>query len=251
MQIERRFTLLHGASVVLLLVLLAAVGSTLASHSGKVAPLGDDDERGLRRDAFHGIKEFTQSGTFTVPDDVTTILVEIYAAGGGGGGWEEAVGAPFGVGGGGGAGAFSRSVIHVTPRCTLAVSVGIGGADGKYSNGGGAPPATNGGDSDVSLNGIPLITARGGKAGLSNLYGGTGGAGGAVDPTAMISHAGENGGPGLTANGSDGGGGGTGYLPLGLPVDSGGVSGGGSGTGNGDCSTVGCSGFPGYVLLTY
>ena len=157
-------------------VLFIVLGLVLFSFHGKLS--GGEDDR--RVGAFNGIKEFTTTGTFLVPENVSTVLVEIYGAGGGAGG---------GVGGcNGGEGAFSRSVIKVWPHATLDISVGAGG---RY----GATPGANGGDggnSSVSFNGSQLITAYGGMGG----QGATGpkdcvlwsGPGGGADPTAMISH---------------------------------------------------------------
>jgi hypothetical protein len=215
---------------VLAVLFLVVVVSLLLLFHGNVSA---EDEGRQSSGSFHGIREFMASGTFIVPDRVSTILVEIYGAGGGGGGFNGSFG-----GCAGGGGAFSRSVITVQPHTTLDITVGAGGPGGTNAaiatNGGG------GGDSSVSFNGIPLITAHGGKGGQSgsNLtvfpggFGCTAAPGGAVDPNAMISHAGQDGG-------------GSGYQLIGSPsgttVSTGGLPNGGGQQAGG----------PGYALLTY
>ena len=68
---------------------------------------------------------FAASGTFTVPESVSSVLVTVLGAGGGGGGGNPTGGA----GGGGGAGAFvSRFPLSVAPGASLTVTVGAGGA---------------------------------------------------------------------------------------------------------------------------
>jgi len=174
---------------------------------------------------LNGVKEFLASGTFIVPDHVSTILVEIYGAGGGGGGFNGSFGGCTG-----GGGAFSHSVIKVLPQASLNITVGAGGAAGIN-----AAIATNGedgGDSSVSFNG-----GKGGQSG-ANLTVTTGGfactaaPGGAADPNAMISHAGQDGG-------------GSGYQLIGFPS---GTTVSAGGQANGHPNSVGQSG---YVLLTF
>ena len=229
----------HG-SFVLAAVLVVAVGTAVAFRSDPVSAHSDQWDGGSRRAVFHGTKEFTLGGTFTVPDDVSTILVDIYGGGGGGGGQGTTVGS--GQGGTGGAGAFSRSVIHAIPGSTLTVTIGTGGAAGSNAPTDGG----DGGDSSISFNGVPLIVAYGGKGGTSGANGGRGGAGGIADPTAMISHAGQNG-EGATGGAASPG---SGYQPVGTPVTAyfgsylGAVSAGGY-------SFSASAGQPGYVLLTY
>ena len=182
-----------------------------------------------------GIKEFRSGGTFIVPDNVSTILVELYGAGGGGGGTvTDGYGGCFG-----GEGAFSRSVIQVTPQATLDIVVGKGGGAGADGD-----PATNGGDggnSHVSFDGSTLVIAYGGKGGQSGSHltvvpGGfacTAAPGGGRDPSAMISHGGANGG-------------GYGYQLVGFPI-----------TGFPSKNLVSSAGYPesaggdGYVLLLW
>lgn len=193
------------------------------------------------RPGFDGIKEFTTSGTFVVPSRVTTMLVELY--GGGGGGGAECGGA---AGGGGGAGAFSRSVIEVSPGSTLSVDVGAGGAGGSGSSDNG----TAGASTSIFLGTTALVFANGGEGGQGGCHGGGGSAGGAPDPAAMISHAGQGGG---NAFNGDSGPGGSGYTPIGFVIDTP-VAQGGFG-----CAMVAfvCvngqaqAGIAGYVLLTF
>ena len=70
--------------------------------------------------AQSGSIEFTSSGTFTVPDNVYSVTMEVIGAGGSGGG--------NGTGGGGG-GAYSSGVFAVTPGMVLNIFVGTGGTD--------------------------------------------------------------------------------------------------------------------------
>jgi hypothetical protein len=208
------------------LVLLIVLGLVLFSFHAKLSARDDDGRVG----AFHGTREFTTSGAFVVPDNVSTVLVEIYGGGGGAGGLDTFWGCS------GGEGAFSRSVIKVWPHSTLDISVGAGGAVGSAGAPGGS--GGDGGDSSVSFHGFSLITAYGGKGGQgaspTTVCTSGIGAGGAADPTAMINHAGEPGG--------------TGYQLLGFSLQGGLYS--NSYTPISSAGSAGPGG-PGYVLLTY
>lgn len=78
----------------------------------------------------------TGASTWTVPPDVTSILVEVWGAGGGGAAGTYGVptfplGAQGQGGGGGGGGQYSLSVIPVSSLQTLLLNVGSGGAAGS------------------------------------------------------------------------------------------------------------------------
>ena len=64
----------------------------------------------------HGVREFTESGSFEVPAGVTTLEVEL----GGGGGGAAAAGLGSGGGGGGGAAGAEASVPVETARTAVA-----------------------------------------------------------------------------------------------------------------------------------
>jgi hypothetical protein len=64
-------------------------------------------------ESLHGVREFTESGTWRVPAGVTSITIELWGAGGGGaGGATAAIGLPPAASGGGGGVARCRA--HVT-----------------------------------------------------------------------------------------------------------------------------------------
>lgn len=85
-------------------------------------------------------QEFTTSGTFTVPADVTSVLVTMVAGGGGGGpSWNFYSGA----GGGGGCGEMcAGKELKVTPGDTITVTIGQGGGGGAVGDHKGANGTT-------------------------------------------------------------------------------------------------------------
>ena len=103
-----------------------------------------------------GVREFTASSTFVVPDGVYKLLVELWGAGGGGGG---VFVSSSQYGGLGSAGAYTRGVLNVVPGTTVTVIVGIGGSGGQSNGNGG-----DGGSSSVN-NGSSSITSGGGHGG--------------------------------------------------------------------------------------
>jgi hypothetical protein len=108
------------------------------------------------------IQLFQTNGTFTVPTNVTRIMVEMWGAGGGGGsGFND--GANMNSGGGGGSGAYTFNVFTVTPGASYSITAGgptLGGQSGADSGisgpgismtaGGGSP----GGNASVSADGV-------------------------------------------------------------------------------------------------
>src|SRR5215469_13120078 len=120
----------------------------------------------------NGIREFTASNTFVVPDGVYKLLVEIWGAGGGGGGTSNLLpGGYVNDGGVGSVGAYTRGVLTVVPGTTITVIVGIGGPGGQIAMNGG-----DGGSSSVS-NGSSSITSGGGRGGAPGNSSGTGASG--------------------------------------------------------------------------
>jgi hypothetical protein len=157
-----------------------------------------------------GFTVFTQSGTFTVPQGVTEILVEAWGGGGGGGGTCAQSTARYG--GGGGAGAYIKTRVSVTPLETYTVNVGQGGQGGQ-----GVPFQVYGIGSN-GQNGTPtcfgnLICVAGGNGGTGGNcdFGtgsgivGAGGQGGSCSSGAMICNPGAPGSSGTTTQPGSGG----------------------------------------------
>lgn len=173
------------------------------------------------------VQTYTESGegTFTVPENVSRITVEVWGAGGGGGSISRGVLGSGQSAGGGGGGAYSSSTFTVTSGDTFTYRIGRGGRSNL-----------SGGDS--SFGGAPvLVRARGGAGGSNNV--GVGAAGGAV--LTGIGDLMYAGGRGANAPNSSGGGGGgsagvdspgnPGSGSSGGSVVSGGGAGGSGGTG--------------------
>ena len=129
---------------------------------------------------FVSAQTYDASGTFTVPDGVTTLNVQVW--GGGGGGCNIT-----GRAGGGGGGGYSEGSITVVPLSTISFTVGTGGAVGA-----------SGGTSSIGS-----VSAAGGASasGSSSTVSGAGGIG-------STSNGGAGGVPGSGTNGGGGGGGG-------------------------------------------
>ncbi|TRJ86346.1 tail fiber protein, partial [Salmonella enterica] len=123
---------------------------------------------------------FTANGTFTAPDGVTQVFVEMLGGGGGGGGGAMTNGGIAGAssGSGGTCGSTNISIVPVTPGGKYAVIVGaggVGGAAASYSSTAqsgksvvliGKPgfPGTDGGDST-----FVNVTAKGGPGGAGGV----------------------------------------------------------------------------------
>lgn len=128
---------------------------------------------GIEIFAQSGSMEFTGSGSFTVPDGVNSVFIEVIGAGGSGGG--------NGTGGGGG-GAYASGEYAVTPLQVMTITIGLGGineetgttsVDGLLMATGGSngvsvpnPEIGGGGNGGVSYGGN-----------IANYFGGTGGGG--------------------------------------------------------------------------
>ncbi|MBM4381295.1 MAG: hypothetical protein FJ086_18655 [Deltaproteobacteria bacterium] len=187
---------------------------------------------------YRGVRSFSTSGTFTVPDGVGRVHVRAWG-GGGAGGTIDSV-APKQAGGGGG-GAYAEDVLELTAGATLSITVGTGGAVS------GACTGNSGGHTSVALGGQVVLSAGGGVAG-QHAKGGTccpngtlqprGGAGGTA--TGAIALDGE---PGWDANQ----GGSPGHNPMSPLYGRGGET---VYDPNVGC-TPGDAGKPGLVLLAY
>ena len=170
-------------------------GSAGAQGSpGSLGPPGPPDPQGppgppgsAGSGGFSGIREFTQTGSFTVPAGVNHVYAELWGAGGGPMGIiclvlsdSNNVGVALGGnGGGGGSGGYTRAVIPVTPGATYNIVAGAGGTGGiaplpqsvVLANTGcsnmSQTPATAGGASQVTdtLLMNVLASASGGGAG--------------------------------------------------------------------------------------
>lgn len=144
-------------------------------------------------DGYH-YQIFDESGTFVVPDHVAAVDALLVAGGGGGGHGYANASQP---GGGGGAGGLLiSSSVSVTPRASISVTVGAGGAGGIGSS---LTPPNSGANSVFS----GLTAIGGGRAavftGSPAEQGGSGGGGTTSTPGAAGTPGqGNNGGQGTT-----------------------------------------------------
>jgi len=178
------------------------------------------------------------NATFTVPINVTKIMVEMWGAGGGGGAGNIN---GFTIGGGGGAGAYAWNVFTVTAGASHQVTVGNGGAGGVFGGvAGAAGPASSFG---------ALINAAGGSGGANGTASNGNGAGGVggTSTGGIVSVPGENG-------DNHGNGGGV-WRGSSASLQGGGASsgpgGGGSGGGYASVSIPGNAGNAGLVIVYY
>lgn len=139
--------------------------------------------------AQSGSMEFTSSGTFTVPDGVTTIFIEVVGAGGSGG---------YNGTGGGGGGGYASGNYSVTPGQVIAIAVGSPGVSPMVGT--------------TSVEGF--LSASGGENGVSvpNPEIGGGGDGGIGAGGNIVNHTGGNGGGGYYTYFGGGGGGAAGAV---------------------------------------
>lgn len=176
------------------------------------------------------VVQYTSAGTatFTVPQGITTLIVECWGGGGGG--------ADGGPGGSGGEYAASTAYA-VTPGQVLTITVGRGGSGGSNGNNGSS------GKASIVTGGTGTITASGGLGGVSGGSVGPSGGSGSSAPVHV------NGGAGGSAPNQGGGGGGEagsgppGSATAGSAGSSGGsTSGGAGGTSAGNGGNGGAGG---------
>lgn len=223
------------------------------------------------------VKRFTNSGSFTVPEGVTTIYVSGCAGGGGGSGgsgnYIQGAAAP--AGGGGGAGKAEIGLpLNVVPGQVLSIRIGTGGRGGERGVPGGTGPGdgTAGGDTVIGS----LLTLKGGEGGLRGhspsggaYAGGEGGAGfpnggSGTDGGSTIDTPGHSGVSGAGASGPYGGGGPSQRSGIPTPDVTDGVfdgisaAGFGAGGGGGGSSYInigpggkGGDGAPGFLLIRW
>jgi hypothetical protein len=163
-------------------------------------------------------RTYTVAGTYndTVQDGVNFYYVDAGAGGGGAGGAgggfnvDHVLNDEYKAGGGGGGGGVGQTetgfVIPVNPGDIVTTVIGAGGVGGAggIAPGNTAPSGTQGGNTVISVNGVPVLTLTGGQ-------GGNGG-GGFGAPSGHVGDGGGGGQPGGTdgTDGSFGGGGGPG-----------------------------------------
>jgi len=211
-------------------------------------------------------EEFTENGTFVVPETVTEITVQAWGGGGAGGGstnagWFKARG-----GAGGGGGAYASSTLTVEPGQELQVIVGAGGTGVYGGNGNAGNPSFVGPDINPDN---AFVRAAGGSGGVGNAAGSSpaGGAGGTVeDSIGQNRIAGGDGGDGdtgwfwITSSGAGGDGansGGSGGVALTGGTSNGnfgdvpGGGGGGARTHEDNGSQAGGDGAAGKVIITW
>lgn len=122
------------------------------------------------------IEVYTASTTWSVPDDVRQVTVELWGGGGGGGCGSKLVGGGYTLGGGGGAsGAYVIGTVAVSPGSAMTITVGSGGTPGygvgiSSASGTGA---TNGGNTIFGS-----LIATGGTKGTNATYNSSNGTGG-------------------------------------------------------------------------
>lgn len=164
---------------------------------------------------FANSQEITSSGTFTVPDGITKVMVLMASGGGGGGGGKAVNGGTSASGGGGGASVFAPpQVVTVTPLSDVIVTIGAGGNGGAGLAYNQAYTVGNGGKGgSTSFGSITVEGANGGYGANNTATGGNGGANSAGVIREVNSTAGSNGLPshgGYGATCSTGGNTGTG-----------------------------------------
>lgn len=118
------------------------------------------------------------SGTYTTPNNVQFLIVEVLGGGGGGGGAASASASQIGAAGGGGAGGYARLLI-TSPAASYSYAVGAGGTAGTAgANGGGTGGTTTFG---ASLQATGGTGGQGGTAVATSsgntIQGGSGGVG--------------------------------------------------------------------------
>jgi hypothetical protein len=196
----------------------------------------------LTKDVYSQITQtYNSSGSFTVPNGVSSLTVECWGAGGGGGGSSSS-----GNGGsGGGGGGYTTGVVSVTAGQVITFTVGTGGTAGAAAGGDGGSGSsattflTLRANAGTGGGGNQRAAGTGGTAsgGTTNISGDNGSSGG---NSGGDGGAGANGGAG--GNGNSNASGGNGTSPGG---------GGGGGERGGGSNYAGGKGAAGQIRLTY
>lgn len=192
---------------------------------------------------------FTESGSWTVPANVTSATVLVMGGGGGAGGdvaYESSGGFSHDAdGGGGGAGRIKKQVLNVTPGQSITVTIGAGGTAGDSIDSTGTLVGGDGGNGGTTSFGT-LLSATGGEGGKGatastyyNAAAGNGGAGSAGGGGGFGYNKGGNGGNGDYCGG---GGAGSGFSDSACTAGNGGTYGGGGGAIGGTIGTGGTYG---------
>ena len=233
-----------------------------AGPQGLTGPVGPQGLQGPPGPAgpggFNGMREFTTSGTLTIPAGVMHVFVELWGSGGGGSGgtagggcgqWGCASGME---GNGGGGGAYVRAVVDVVPGTTYNVVVGPGGTGGAGQPVGSSENPGSGGPgtpTQLTLGTEVVVAAAGGGGGQWGTPG-TGGSASAI----WISRPGGPGTRGWTSTADTDPTGGIGGV-VGLHAELSPLAGrGGAGANRAGLATPGGQGFPGnvgYALITW
>jgi hypothetical protein len=113
---------------------------------------------GTPNNVVHGVAKFNQAGTFsfTVPDGVWQLLVDLVGGGGGGAGGSS--GQPTIKGGDGGLNSLLGQLLNVIPGQTFTVTIGAGGAGGA----GGSSPSVGSAGGTTSFGSVASVAGGGG-----------------------------------------------------------------------------------------
>jgi hypothetical protein len=183
---------------------------------------------------------FTANGSWTVPSNVTKVVVMACGGGGGGGGGGRGAGAAGGAGGGGGGGGVPIMYLReVTPGDVLTVQIGSAGTAGPGTAVAGSL-GTAGGDGGQSYitdgAGLTIVIAQGGSGGAGGGGATTAGGAGPTTTTFMGLFVVPGGAGGANNVGGAPGGISTynGHVTLGGAGSTGGGGGGGGGSGYGN-----------------
>lgn len=144
-----------------------AAASGVGAQVKTASAQGGNEIRQLSTGEF--VHKFTASGTFTAPVDEPLVVDYLVIGGGGSGGGKY-------TSSGGGAGGVRFGQLTVPAGQSVAVTVGAGGVKGS-GNG------KNGGDSQLTINAVPVVVAHGGGGGAgwdAGTLGGSGGSSGGV-----------------------------------------------------------------------
>lgn len=134
------------------------------------------------------IEEFSSSGTWTKPEGLKMVVVEIWGAGGSGGaanGWDDTYGHEFTGNGGGGGEYLSVPILASNLNSTETVTIGSGGSPVS------ADAQTNGNNvngNDGGNSSFAGFTAHGGGGGTSTQHSGTADGGEAGSPIGFSGH---------------------------------------------------------------